>query len=183
MTGHPTPLTHPSAKQNPLLTAKGWSPPTTHPIFDPQHPINRARGWTPNPPQMQPMQQPMMGWIPPAPQPMGIEYRQPPQMCGYGPHMPGPGRGQWMGQWEQRLPATPQMQRNAGNSAGTMFERAMIEVDTGNEPSNDTAESAHVHMRGVRRTERRFVKREGPKKRHVMLNFGGKEVLASYWEP
>ena len=119
-----------------------------------------------------------MGWIPPAPQPIGIECRQQQQLCGHNPITPGQGYGQWMGPWGQRYPATPQMRRGFGGNAG-----AMVDVDTGNEPSNDSGESAHVQMRGARRTLRRRAKREGPKKRHVMLNIGGHEVLASYWEP
>ena len=185
--GHPTPLTHPSVKQNPLAKGKGLKSPIVHPIFDPQHPINRERGWTPNPMQWQTMPPPSTGWIPPAPQPIGIEYRQLQQPCGHNPIMKGKGYGEWMSPWGPRYPATPQMQPVCSSHqynpsyGGTTGVR--IDTDTGNEPSSDTDDRLRGPKRGIRHKLRRRVKHEAPKKRHVMLNIGGHEVKASYWEP
>ena len=179
--GYPSPLTHPSAKQNPLLRDGGENRPISRPIFDPQHPMNRERGWTPNPYQWQQMNQPVMGWIPPAPpapQPIGFGYRPQQQVGGHGPNVPGLEWGQQMGMWQQRYPATPQMQRSFSSNARIMFEE-----DTGNEPSNESGASAHMQTQGNRRTVRRRTTHESSQKRQVMLNIGGREVLASFWEP
>ena len=188
LTGHPTPLTHPSTKQNPLLKGKGGHQPTghqpaVHPIFDPQHPINRARGWTPNPPLQMQEQQQMTGWIPPAPPMQGTVCYQHPQHCGYNPIVPGKGKGQWCSPWGQRMPATPQLQWSHDHGGMTRHERILTDMDTGYEPSNESAESAHIRRRGTHRMMSRTMPYGRSKKRHVMLTFGGKEVKASYWEP
>ena len=189
LTGHPTPLTHPSMKQNPLRKAKGGHQPTghqpaAHPIYDPQHPINRARGWTPNPPLIMPAQQQMTGWIPPAPQMQGtICHQQQPQHHGYNPIVPENGKGQWCYPWGQRMPATPQLQRSFDHGGMARHERIPTGMDTGYEPSDESAESPHVRRRGTHRMISRTMQYGRPKKRHVMLTFGGKEVKASYWEP
>ena len=192
--GYPTPLTHPSAKQNPLLQGKGGKPPICHPIFDPQHPVNRQRGWTPTPPpQWQQMPQQSSGWIPPTPQPIDMERQRLQQSYMHGLTMHGQRFGQMMSPMGRCYPmeppttqqfcgpnrysATPQMQQmSRGNPQALMN----MGVDTGYDPSNESETSAQTPRKSGHRRSR---KRGRPRKRHVMLNIHGKEVKVSYCEP
>ena len=194
--GHPTPLTHPSTKQNPLMRGKGGHPPICHPIFDPQHPVNRQRGWTPipaPPTQWQQMHQQSTGWIPPVPQPIDMERQRMQQAYMHGLTM----RGQRMGQMmnpagrcypmeppmmqqfggPNRYPATPQMHQMYRGDAQAMMN---MEEDTGYNASNESDTSTQMSPKSGNRRNR---KKEKTRKRHVMLTIRGKKVKASYREP
>ena len=78
-------------------------------------------------------------------------------------------------------PATPQMhQMHRGNAQAMMN----MEVDTGYDPSNESETSAQTpQQRGHRRSRNIQGNHSRPRKRHVMLNIKGKDVMASFWEP
>ena len=80
-----------------------------------------------------------------------------------------------------RYPATPQMQQTSRGNPQAMMN---MEVDTGYDPSNDSETSAQMPQQRARRRNRNIQGNHSrPRKRHVMLNIKGKDVMASYWEP